>query len=309
MMALVDYIDSKRVTDEEIKGNNVLRGLAQRAAMEKLRREDAALVDSSLDMIPLGSAGKTILNAADKAVVTAANKVPVYIYDPETYKGLAKGLSGSKPVDVSDSQAWTRMNPNGNIDDRLRYESSPNYRGYMEPSTLQYAAKDEVSKTHELQHAKDYLSGKPAGSSPGEMGAVIEDMARYNYPPGLKEKVTRRLYLGNLGERKANLASVAENNGLVNTKYHENVPMSEIANREYPISDLVEMADKAAHTGIANTITYKGLANKRDLLGYSPHYSNLRPGRSKDKKGIVAGAGVGLAGIEAYDSLINKDKE
>lgn len=290
--------------EDAARGNPMLQQLAVEDARNKLAAEDRPLVDSSLDMVPLGSAGARVASAVDKAAVTAANKVPVYMYDQDTYKGLAKGVIGKKPVDVSDMEAWARNNPKGDINDRNRYESSSNYRGYMEPSTLQYAAKDEVSKTHELQHVKDYLSGKPAGSSPSEMSAVIDNMARYRYSDDLKDKVVRRLYQGNLGERNANLAAVAENEWLVAAKYQDNTPISELTNRDYPISDLVDIANKAAHIGLANTVTYKGLENKRDLLGYSPYYSKLRPGRSKDLKGRV---GVGLAGsalgVEAIDSI------
>lgn len=290
--------------EDAARSNPMLQQLAVEDARNKLVAEDRPLVDSSLDMVPLGNAGARVASAVDKVAVTAANKVPVYMYDQDTYKGLAKGMIGKKPVDVSDTHVWARANPNGNINDRLTYESNHNYRGYMEPSTLQYAAKDEVSKTHELQHVKDYLSGKPAGSSPSEMSAVIDNMARYRYPDDLKDKVVRRLYQGNLGERNANLAAVAENEGLVAAKYQDNTPISELASRDYPISDLVDIANKAAHTGLANTVTYKGLENKRDLLGYSPYYSKLRPGRSKDLKGSV---GVGLAGsalgLEVIDSI------
>ena len=304
---LADRVSGARVSYEDAaKSSPMLRQLAIEDTRNRLIDGDKPLVDSTLDMVPLGGAGAKVASAVDKAAVTVANKVPVYMYDQDTYKGLAKGLAGKKPVDVSDLQTWVKKNPEGDMDDRARYEANPRYRGYMDPTTLQYAAKDEVSKTHELQHVKDYLSGKPAGSSPGEMSAVIGNMAKYRYPEEMKDRMVKRLYQGNLGERRANVVSAIENDGLDVLKYrNENTPVAELTNREYPISDLVDNAYGAAQAGLANTITYQGLVNKRDLLGYSPHYSKLRPDRSKSLKGKV---GVGLAGsavgMEAIDSIM-----
>lgn len=282
--------------EDVARSNPILQQLAVDAAMNKLVTEDRPLVDSSLDMVPLGSVVARAAGAVDKAAVTAANKVPVYMYDPDTYKGLAKGIIGKKPVDVSSFDKWAKVNPERSDPEkyagsnRYFYDRMPSIGGYFEPSTLQYAAKNNASMLHELKHVDDYLSGKPSGSSPEAMQRVVEKMGTYAYPEEHLDKISWRLYQGNLGERAANKA--ASNRYMENPtpelEWLSRMSIKDLESRSALI-DRIEGIKDASESGIANTITEAGLANKRNLLGYSPYYSKLRPTRSKNVPVFKAG--------------------
>lgn len=314
--SLAYNLGNKTVTTEDIKSNEILNQLAKEASMRKLISEDIPLEDSSMDLVPLAGPIGKVFNAVDKAAVTAAIKIPTYLYDKNTYKGLAEGLVGKKPIDVSDFETWAKLNPTKanpevySSTHRYMYDKLPNYEGYMDPSTLQYAAKNDISKVHELQHVEDYLKGKPSGSSVNAMKQVVEDMGRYNYTDEGLDKIAWRLYNGNLGERAANKAAVKEFINPDIAKIENVTPDTSIANlinRDY-LNSIVEDTYNASKAGIANTITANGLATKRALLGYSPYYSKLRPGRSQGvslAKALVADQ-IATQGWDLSKDSVNK---
>lgn len=301
--------------EDAAKSNPMLEQLAIESARNKVIEDDKPLVDSSLDLIPIGKAGASAAAVVDKAAVTAANKVPVYMYDPDTYKGLAAGIVGKRPVDVSTYEQWVKANP-GKADPekyvashRYMYDKLDSHGGYFEPSTLQYAAKNDASLLHELQHVDDYLNGKPSGSNPQAMQRVVEKMGAYKYPEEMLDKMAWRLYQGNLGERAANKAAVGRymDNPTPKLEGLSSMSLKDLGVRN-DLNERIESISDASKAGIANTITEQGLANKRNLLGYSPYYSKLRPERSKNIPVFKAGL-ASTAATPSIEYVIDKMAE
>lgn len=275
----------------------LLTQIQKDVALKKLVESDKPLEDSSADLLPVGKVGAVAANTIDKTLVTAANKVPVYMYDPDTYKGLAKGVMGKEPVNVSSIEAWSKANPNASDMEHVQrfwYDKLPQKQGYFQPSTLQVAAKSDSALLHELQHADDYLHGKPAGSSPNAMKELVQDVGRNQYSEEGLNKIGWKLYHGNLGERNANRASV-DKYFSNSTPEIPNVRTLKDAEENAKLVDNVQYTTEASRRGVANTITADGLANKRAILSYSPYYSNLRPYRGKN--GDLGEKILGTAGI------------
>ena len=214
-------------------------------ATEAMMKEDMPLEDSTLDFALMGAA-RPIAKTADTVMFGLANKVPAMYYDPDTYAGIVKGLKGTKFTEIDDysTKGLTGLNSNA-LSTIAEAKRNPEVLGFIDTKNNVIFSKTDGALKHERQHMKDYLRGRSAGSNADEMMQLIMDQKSIHnkkIPYGKVEEYGNKLYHGNIGERRANIAAGETTNP----------------------------------RGLTNSITRDGLENKRNIVRAMPGFKAKR---------------------------------